>query len=250
MSKMIDIEFIKKYVNINEDELMMRLVKDAVALQKEAEENKAALETQERLNDSKYPGIVLKFWRQVPYLRQYFTDDEIVAVAAKHLSVRDLTQEYFVRGFRGQEDIERIEKHANMEFLRHERRHRFEEYKSGWKREVEDEADVFLMASQYQSYHDGNPVRELLESKLPYLKKYKVDAYSPSKSNDWIYIKFGEDAHSLYCPISALFEKDIDKIVSTHLNYWNNYGNGKYDEREQAFIESDVVKAFLADVVA
>jgi len=52
----------------------------------------------------------------------------------------------------------------------------------------------------------------------------------------------------LYCPVSALFAKDADKIVSTHLNYWHGYGSGKYDKREQAFIESDTVKEFLADV--
>ena len=247
----LDIEFIKKWVNISEEELMMRLVKDAVELQKEAEANKATAEAKARLEDPTYGPMVLKFWRQVDYLRQYFTDDEIVDVAAKHLSVRDLTQEYFARGFRCKEDIERIEKHSNMQYLRHDRRHKFEEYnKNGWKREVEDEADVFLMANQYQSCHDGAPIQELLKQRFPYLKKYKTKIYSLSNSNDWIYIELGEDAHSLYCPVSALFEKDLDKIISTHLNYWNNYGHGKYDEREQTFIESDAVQMFLADVEA
>lgn len=40
MAQLIDIELIKKWVDISEEELMQRLVKDAIGLQKEAEENR------------------------------------------------------------------------------------------------------------------------------------------------------------------------------------------------------------------
>ena len=40
MKKMVDIDFIKEWVDISEEELMQRLVKDAVGLQEEAEKNK------------------------------------------------------------------------------------------------------------------------------------------------------------------------------------------------------------------
>lgn len=39
----IDIDFIKKWVNISEEELMVRLVRDAIALQAEAEANEKPL---------------------------------------------------------------------------------------------------------------------------------------------------------------------------------------------------------------
>ena len=246
----IDIEFIKKYVNISEEELMMRLVKDALALQKEAEANKAKIEADKRLQDPEYSNIVLKFWRQCDYLCQYFADEEIVAAAAKFLSIHDLVHEHYVRGCRLPEDIERLENHRNMKFLRHDRRHKFEEYsKNGWKREVEDEADVFWIASPYQRCCDSEPIRYLLEQRFPYLKNYESKIYSLDKHNDWIYIRFGE-ARSLYCPVSALFEKDADKIKTTHLNYWKSYGRGKYDIREQEFVATEEVQQFLADVVA
>ena len=48
-NNLIDIELIKQYVDITEEELMMRLVKDAVGLQKEAERNKRRKETEDRL---------------------------------------------------------------------------------------------------------------------------------------------------------------------------------------------------------
>ena len=53
-NKMIDIEMIKQYVDISEEELMMRLVKDAVGLQEEAEKNKHKKEVKERLADPEY----------------------------------------------------------------------------------------------------------------------------------------------------------------------------------------------------
>lgn len=81
-SNLIDIELIKKYVNITEEELMMRLVKDAVGLQKEAEENKHRSEVQERLADPEYRKYVIMFWKEYDYLKQYFTDDEIIEAAA------------------------------------------------------------------------------------------------------------------------------------------------------------------------
>ena len=42
MASLLDLELIKKWVNISDEELMQRLVKDAVGLQKEAEANKRA----------------------------------------------------------------------------------------------------------------------------------------------------------------------------------------------------------------
>ena len=57
-NNLIDIELIKQYVDITEEELMMRLVKDAVGLQKEAERNKRRKEMEDRLaGTSIYTGI-------------------------------------------------------------------------------------------------------------------------------------------------------------------------------------------------
>ena len=84
-NNLIDIELIKQYVDITEEELMMRLVKDAVGLQKEAERNKRRKEMQDRLADPDFRKYVLMFWCDYKYMSQYFTDDEIVAAAARYL---------------------------------------------------------------------------------------------------------------------------------------------------------------------
>ena len=46
-NNLIDIELIKQYVDITEEELMMRLVKDAVGLHKETERNKRRKEMED-----------------------------------------------------------------------------------------------------------------------------------------------------------------------------------------------------------
>lgn len=60
-NNLIDIELIKQYVDITEEELMMRLVKDAVGLQKEAERNKRRKEMEDRLADPDFRKYVLMF---------------------------------------------------------------------------------------------------------------------------------------------------------------------------------------------
>lgn len=248
----IDIEFIKKYVDITEEELMMRLVKDALGLQQEAEANKKEQERQERLNDPEYRKLLLKFWNQVPYLQKYFTDDEIVHAAACFMSKNSVTTEMYRRGY-----YDGPKETPYSIFLRHGT-HEFTEERGSWSRKVTDRASVFLVANQYQGVSGGHDaVKQLLFEKLPYLKKYNPSVYDISDSNDWIYIPIeytDEDGntnpHYLYCPVSALMKKNPNKIVKTHRNYWNRYGCGKYDAKENAFLESEGVQVFLKEVSA
>ena len=238
--RQINIEYIKKWVDISEEELMFRLVKDALGLMQDAEKNEKAFEKEKRLSDPEYRRILLKFWKDVPYLRQYFSDDEIVTAAAGHMSYHDIVTEHYVRGYRESGGLN------NWEFLRHERRHAFEECKGGWTRTILDEASVFRIPANYQSVQGSKAVKELVLNWFEYLKDYKVTLYDVSNANDWIFVTI-ED-HSLYTPLSALFEKNKDKIVNTHLKYWHNYAE-KYDEREQAFVESEAVQEFLSKIV-
>ena len=243
----IDLDFIKKYVNISEEELMMRLVKDAIGLQKEAEANKQEQERQKRLNDPKYRELLFRFWRQVPYLQKYFSDDEILDAAACYMSEYAITKEIHVRG-----DNENL---AIGIFLRHDV-HEFTEIRGEWEKKVRNRSSVYLVAADYQNVTGHKAVKKLILDRLPYLAKYDPNIYDLTEQNDWIYvpIEVTEDGEtgkrSLYCPVSALMEKNIDEIVETHRNYWHKYGNGKYDEREEAFLFSNEVKAFLAEVVA
>ena len=234
MKKMLDLDFIRKWVKISEEELMLRLVIDAIALQEEAEANKAAFDKAERLANPEYARIVMKFWKQVPYLEKYFSQKEIVNAAASYLSINDIIDFYYVRGFNDKLNF--------GEFVEYENSHKFVETKGDWSREIYDKCSVYRVSSNYQ-LHGCDAVKELLELKCPYLKEYNVSVYDVSDRNDWIYIHINNN--SLYCPVSALMEKDAAKIIKTHLNYWHDYAKGEKDVEEKNFIASEEVQQFL-----
>ena len=96
----IDIEFIKKWVNISEEELMQRLVRDAVTLQKEAEDNYRAAFVTARKSDNEYNvDFVKQFFKGYKYFSQYFTDEEILAACKNNMGKRDLTREEIIKGY-------------------------------------------------------------------------------------------------------------------------------------------------------
>lgn len=242
---MIDIEYIKKWVDISEEELMERLVKDAISLQREARNNEHAAKVAERLADERYPRMVEQFLDNYDYLSKYFSKEEIVNACAQNMGINDLTRETVRRGIFAPEDK------FGMIFVRHtEGTVTFKEYNGSWEREVRDYGTVYLEKNRYQSVSGGHDVNKLLIlSAAPWLKDYKVTVYDINHSSDWIYVDLGEEEeHSLYVPTSAIFEKDAQRIIDCHKNYWHNYGCGKYDAREEEFLNSPLVKQFLEKV--
>ena len=250
-SNLIDIELIKQYVDITEEELMIRLVKDAVGLQKEAEENKCRKETEAKLADPDFRKYVLMFWCDYHYMSQYFTDDEIIAAAAHYMSKWNLSKEIAVPGTRPVGEplsycASIYKRQGYSEFI---------EYKGSWERKITKPATFYIVANDYQ--HGSDSVsKHLLMTRFPYLKDcFEIKVYKNFDYNDWIFIGFPDKtddgkviAHSLYTPISALMNKDTQAIIDCHLNYWHNYGSSKYDTREKEFIERDDVQEFLKKV--
>lgn len=246
MKTLIDIEFIKKWTNISEEELMQRLVKDAVGLQAEAEENQRKSIVEERKADSCYNlNFIKKYFNQYSYLEKYFTPEEILEACKHYMGKRDLTEEQYIRGYR---------EHVSYgEILRHTT-HEFTESKGDWERKVKDQATVILVPNHYQNINGANEVtKHLLLSRCPFLKEYKFSVYEVNDHNDWFYVKNPNDnkgygSASLYVPFSAIMEKDAEKIVDTHRKYWHRHGNGKYDVETEAFLNSNFVKEFLEKV--
>lgn len=246
MASLLDLELIKKWVNISDEELMQRLVKDAVGLQKEAEANKRAADIAERKADTSYTMEMIKrFFRQYNYLSQYFSDEEIENAVKNNMGKRDLTSEQWIHTM--------SEECSIGMFLRHEKG-KFTESRGGWSRERQDMGSVYLVANQYQNVSGAPDVtRELLLSRCPWIADYKVSIYEVDTRNDWIYFEnlekdnAGYSAASLYVPFSALMEHDSEKVVQTHRDYWHRY-NAKYDEDTEIFLKSDFVKGILEKV--
>ena len=242
----IDIDFIKKWVSISEEELMQRLVKDAVTLQKEAEDNYKAALVAARKSDNEYDiDFVKQFFMSYKYFSQYFTDEEILTACKNNMGKRDLTREEIIKGYH--------ETYSYGRVLRHDIGN-VTEYRGSWERKVCTERTILLIPNPYQSILGAADVcRELIVSKCPYIEDYDVSIYTIDDRNDWIYVKTskkGYATNSLYVPVSALFTKDAQKIIGTHSSYWHNYGSGKYDNDCKEFLASDFVKDFLAKVVA
>lgn len=244
MANFLDLDFIKKWVNISDEELMQRLVKDAVGLQKEAEANKRTADIAERKADTSYTmDMIKKFFRQYNYLSQYFSDEEIETAVKNNMGKRDLTSEQWFHTM--------SEECSMGMFLRHERG-KYTEYRGSWSCEKQDMGSVYLVANQYQNVSGAPDVtRELLLSRCPWITDYKVSIYDVGTYNDWIYFKnpdkTGYSATSLYVPFSALMEHNPEKIVQTHRDYWHGY-QAKYDEETEVFLKSDFVKGILEKV--
>lgn len=245
----IDIEFIKKWVNISEEELMQRLVRDAVTLQKEAEDNYRAALVTARKSDNEYNvDFVKQFFKGYKYFSQYFTDEEILAACKNNMGKHDLTREEIIKGYHETCPYGRVLRHDIGNVT---------EYRGSWTRKVCTERTILLVPNPYQNVSGAADVgRELIISKCPYIADYDVSIYAIEYGNDWIYVHApaemnkGYATSSLYVPISALFNKDAEKIVETHSSYWHHYGSGKYDNDCEEFLASDFVKDFLAKVVA
>lgn len=241
---LLDLEFIKKWVDISDEELMQRLVKDAVGLQKEAEANKRAADIAERKADTSYTmDMIKKFFRQYKYLSQYFSDEEIEAAVKNNMDKSDLaTEQWFCT---------MSEEYPVGIFLRHEKG-MYTEHCGSWSRKRQEMGSVYLVANQYQNVSGAHEVtKELLLSRCSWITDYEVSIYDVDTYNDWIYFKnpdkTGYFATSLYVPFSALMEHNPEKIVQTHRDYWHGY-QAKYDEETEAFLKSGFVKGILEKV--
>ncbi len=248
MVKNIDLDYIRKWVDISEEELMQRLVKDAVGLQKEAKEKEKAEIIKKRKNDSTYNiAFVKKFFDMFGYLNQFFTEEEILEACKNHMDKRDLTTEQVIRGYH-------VKDTDYYTVLTADENYSFEEHRGSWKREVRGIGTKVLMRNRYQSVRGAQDVAlELLLKKCPFLSEYELKVYDLNEENDWFFVenpdnKNGYAEASLYVPFSAVMSKDAEKILETHRNYWHKYGNGKYDEAVDKFLASDFVQGFLAKV--
>lgn len=251
MAQLIDIELIKKWVDISEEELMQRLVKDAVGLQKEAEENRNKARIKKRNTSSKgglsYAEIVEKFLDNYSYLSKYFSKEEIVEACSHHMDIISLTEETTVRGWRDEKDT------LYGVYLRHARNCTFTEYKGSWMRDVKDCGTVYMTKNRYQSCYSGEVNKELILKKCPWLADYEFLVYDINDGRDWIFVVIPTDiddysTENLYVPTSALFTKDANAIVECHKDYWHDYGRGKYDKPTEAYLASPAVQEFLEKV--
>lgn len=243
----IDLDYIKKWMKISDEELMERLVKDAVGLQKEAREREHQAIVEERMQDETYnTAFMREFFVSYSYLHDYFSDEEILTACKHHAEKSDMTKEIAVRGHRDEASL-------GIRFVKHTRTEFTETSRNGWSRTVVDDGTIVLTQSPYQSIFAWKVIKELLLQKLPYLKDFVVSVYEIyDKKQDLIFIKNPDKAEhncdvSLYISAGDLLSrKPGTELLKRHKDYWHDYGNGKYDDATEKFLAGPFVQSFLA----
>lgn len=135
----------------------------------------------------------------------------------------------------------------------------FTEECNGWKRDHREDAYQYIVPLNYQNVYLRKAFNEAILMAYPYLKKYKFNAYVPtcgSGSCD-IYIKMpykykGEEVTvSLYCPLEALREKNLDMIYQRHFGYNSEYYNSQPEAKDKILgvLNSQKYKAFCKKVM-
>ena len=227
----IDLDYIKKWMKISDEELMERLVKDAVGLQEEAREREHQAIVKERMQDKTYNTAFMR---------------EILTACKHHAAKSDMAKEIAVRGHRDETSL-------GIRFVKHTRTEFTETSRNGWSRTVMDNGTIVLMTSPYQSRFAGKVIEELLLQKLPYLKDFAVSIHEIyNKERDLIFIKNPEKAEhncdvSLYISAGDLLSRKTGtELLKRHKDYWHDYGNGKYDDPTEKFLAGPFVQSFLA----
>lgn len=243
----IDLDYIKKWMKISDEELMERLVKDAVGLQEEAKEREHKEIVKERMQDKTYnTAFMREFFASYNYLRDYFSDEEILTACKHHASKSDMATEVAIRGHQNEASLGiRFVKHTRTKFTGIDR--------NGWSRTVVDDGTIVLTPSPYQPIFARKVIKELLLQKLPYLKDFAAAVYEiHDKKQDLIFIKNPEKAEhncdvSLYISAGDLLSRKTGmELLKRHKDYWHDYGNGKYDDATEKFLAGPFVQSFLA----
>ena len=144
--------------------------------------------------------------------------------------------------------------------------HPITEYKSnGWERTV-DKLCVGIICSSSYDFWSGKLLKKCLELKYPWLSKFDISSYSVHSYQDMdkhlVFLSIPdterEKPRSIYIPLKALFEKDVEAIKKYHTDYFTDYykwpgGWGKdvtkedvlgWRQHELDSLETDTFKEF------
>ena len=110
--------------------------------------------------------------------------------------------------------------------------HPVREFKGdGWERSV-DKLCIAIFKNKRYEFWTGELLKKCLELKYPWMTKFKISGFSVSYRNTpdgygdhlvYLYIKEGIKERSVYMPLKALVEGDIEAIKKYHTEYFTKY---------------------------
>ena len=135
----------------------------------------------------------------------------------------------------------------------------------GWERSV-DKLCVGIICSKQYDFWSGKLLKKCLDLKYPWLEKFKISEYSIHSYQDMdkhlIYLSIPDTEEkkprSVYIPLKALIERDVEAIKKCHIDYFTDYykwpgGWGKgvtkedvlgWRQHELDSLETDTFKEF------
>lgn len=95
------------------------------------------------------------------------------------------------------------------------------EYNGAWKHEFSGYVFTVFKNETY-SFFERKYLFKCLELMFPWFSSFKWDIYHLNSENDDIYLKVDEK-ESVYVPVKAIINKDINAIVRHHVEYFTGY---------------------------
>lgn len=239
----LELDSLSEYTNISVDDLMNKTYNELVEMIRKMNEEKANDETKRNAKDQEYRRIVLKFLEPLEFLKQWWSENEIIeACTQTHTSIRDLCGEELVQ------PGHKCHRTPN-EFLRTsvELVPQYDCHGREYMERARTTRDVYRVVNNYQDNVTGKIIKYLLLKKHPTLTKYNFSCYG-FRSYDRTYEIYPDKIH-VYTPFEALMNKNIDAIIQRNADYCKSYNHGAYTVEEwEKRLASTEVQEYLSTI--
>lgn len=234
----LPLEEMAKHLNVDVSELKKKTYYELENLRDLIEKEKADAIAHDNAKSEEFANLVRKYFTPFSYLKQWFSEDEIIYACAINLTKIDIVQET---------EIEKGKRlyNQNSEYIG-ERYGYIKQYsKSGQLLEERKRClcDVYLEAARYQGTYHGEVILSLLYKKYPELKKFHFKAYSCEYDIERYEIY---PENNIYVPFSALMNGDVGAIKKRNIDYCKLYNCGIYtpEKLEERFHDPNVLEFF------
>lgn len=216
----IPMEELSEHFHIPIDGLKQKSYQELEQMELRMKQEKAFEEAKRSAADEEYIRILKKYFTMWDLLTRYWKEEDVIAAASRHLTIRDITSECPVRAgdHAPYQEAEFIE--TKGAFLPRFTKSGEQLLYGEWVK-----CDVYRIPNQYQHTRHGNVVLDLLYQTYPELKEFQFNAYGMYAKNEGYEIY---PRNKVYTPFIALMEGDIDAIVERNISYGKSYNCGKY----------------------
>lgn len=213
------------------------LLKDEEA--KTLEKKKAA---ERNAVSEEFANIVKKFFTPLDFLKQWWTEDEIIQAVARNATEKNLVTEHYVtqgnKCYYKPCDYIRTSSEIVKRYTKQGEELLYGEIKM---------CDVYRIRNQYQGYCHGKIILDLLYGRYPELKKYSFSAYGMNDSDT--YEIYPAHPEHVYVPFAALMDGDLVAIEKRNIEYARSFNHGAHSvEKVTERLESPEVQEMFQTI--